>query len=116
MKLTPDKLTNLFNLVVEERKNKLEKNQVKENWLIAWSLFRLTYKNTGQKKPRKIRESIDNLMPIAYKCFAVREDADLHYPNWKCDLGIYLSHKGYKKEWTGWKNTWVKIEEKDVPF
>ncbi len=113
MKLTPDKLKNLLNLVIEERKRELE-SEAKENWLIAWSLFRLTYKNIQRKITFK--KSIDSLIPIANQCFAVREDAYLHYPEWKYDLEEYLNGKGFKKEWTGWKYTWVKKEESDVPF
>ena len=95
----------------------------KENWLIAWSVCRVThntmnwhpYKQTKTSlfKPRTSKE-VKSILPIAKKCFITRE-TEIDYAL-KKRLHHHVKKKNYKKEWTGWKYTWVKIEEKDVPF
>lgn len=133
MKLTPDKLKNLltkhlikslvFELNTEERKGKL-RNQVKENWLIAWSAVRST-KSISEEifhtninwTPRTPKET-KPFIKLAKKCFEKREDTkvkELTSPlNTKIEF--YLYEKNFMKRWTGWKYTWVKKEEFDVPF
>jgi len=90
----------------------------KENWLIAWSIFRLIYKDIPEQTeyPGE-NKNIKYLLPIAEKCFNERNFvSNLESSELKDDLEIHLKDKGFQKEWTGWKYTWVKFEEKDVPF
>ena len=90
----------------------------KENWLIAWSIFRLVYGYIPEqiKYYPRVNKNIKYLLPIAEKHFHEREnDFDISLVL-KNNLEIHLKDKGFQKEWTGWKYTWVKFEEKDVPF
>jgi hypothetical protein len=89
----------------------------KENWLIAWSAIRLNNSILDHLytsyEPR-ISKEVKSILPIAIKCFITRE-------TWKVsplkgNLEIHVKNNGFRKEWTGWKYTWVKFEEKDVPF
>jgi len=92
----------------------------KENWLIAWSAMRSMHSIGGEIFfisnswiPRTPKET-KPFIKLAKKCFGKREK---HEPNLLKDkLEIHVRNNGFQKEWTGWKYTWVKFEEKDVPF
>jgi len=101
----------------------------KENWLIAWSIVR-TYKNNSHfdrkknkaivdKTPRQPKE-INQLLKKARMCLYkkdVTEQLEFVGSSLNQKLSTYLrTKKDFKIEWTGWKYTWVKIEESDVPF
>ncbi len=92
----------------------------KKNWLIAWSavrsmnsISREIFFISNSWIPRTPKET-KPFIKLAKKCFGKREK---HEPNLLKDkLEIHVRNKGFEKEWTGWKYTWVKFEEKDVPF
>jgi len=101
----------------------------KENWLIAWSIIR-TYKNNSHfdrkknkaivdKTPRQPKE-INQLLKKARMCLYkkdVTEQLEFVGSSLNQKLSTYLrTKKDFKIEWTGYKYTWVKFEEKDVPF
>jgi len=93
----------------------------KENWLIAWSAIRSMHSIGGEiffisnswipRTPKRTKP----LLILAKKCHKTREEEDIEV-YYKKRLEIHLKDKGFQKEWTGWKYTWVKFEEKDVPF
>jgi len=96
----------------------------KEKWPIAWSIYRVMH-NTKNWHPYKEHETAlfkprtpkrtKPLLILAKKCHKTREEEDIEV-YYKKRLEIHLKDKGFQKEWTGWKYTWVKFEEKDVPF
>lgn len=86
---------------------------IKENWLVAWSTIRVHQNNIVYEMPR-MHEEIKELVKEARICIWEREKN--RKPMYKKMLEDYLHENGYKKEWTGYKNTWVKMEESDVPF
>lgn len=105
---------------------------IKENWLIAWCIIRIIH-NTRNWNPYKesksslfkprVTEEVKDILPIAKKYLQKREQEEEknYYKSgrifrYKNIISIYLKNKGFQKEWTGYKYTWVKIEESDVDF
>ena len=92
----------------------------KENWLIAWSAIRAKTRIDHFQWSPGIPEEVKNFLPIAKKC--KNADSDMLGETSLCEITLkerldnFLEQKGFQKEWTGWKYTWVKIEESDVDF
>ncbi len=92
----------------------------KENWLIAWSAVKSTksiseaiFDTNTNWTPRTPKET-KRFIKLAKKCFCNREN--FQPKSYKERLDTYIEKKGFQKRWTGWKYTWVKKEESDVPF
>ncbi len=84
----------------------------KENWLIAWSITRSL--RTCNTKITKTSKEVKFLLKKSEKCFCNREN--FQPKSYKERLDTYIEKKGFQKRWTGWKYTWIKKEEDDVPF
>jgi|WetSurMetagenome_2_1015567.scaffolds.fasta_scaffold01729_24 hypothetical protein len=93
MKLKPDPLTNILNLAVEEHQRELT-NQVKENWLIAWSIARSL--RTCNMYITKTTKEVKFLLKKAEKQYGAREN---YLPKiYKEQLEQHLKKKGFQKE------------------